>query len=319
MKKTDPDSINDEAVQWFVLLQDDDVSQAQLDSFKTWLEAAPEHQTAWNEVARLWSGLDHLGEKYTPVHGDTGYPKAELSHRSRLSSWKVVVLAACFALIAVTGWQLTPAGLMADYNSGVGKRQIVKLQDGSEVELGTASAIDVDFSKDQRIVRLIAGEAFFSVTKDQQRPFIVKAEEGQIRVLGTAFNVKIENGVTVAVTENTVEVSTPSNQASKVTKGEMVHYDKHSLSPVQPVDLETVQAWRQDQLIFKDTPLDEVLAEIQRYRNGRIQLFSASAGKQRVTAVFDARRTDEALDIIAASLGLQIYRATDLFVGITSK
>ena len=228
-------------------------------------------------------------------------------------------MAAALLLVTVgIGWQTLPAGFGADHRTSIGERRVVALDDGSEIELGSASALDVDYSSRERKVTLITGEAFFSVAKDTARPFVVAAKSGEILVRGTAFNVKIASDVAVAVTHNTVEVKAATKPPVRVTQGQSVHYDTTRVSAVSKADLDTIQAWRQDQLIFHDARLADVLVELQRYRRGYIQLFSSDLADRRVTAVFDARRPEAALDTIARSLDLRIYRATDLLIGIAS-
>lgn len=324
MGTADKQLIEDEALQWFVILRDEDVTEDDRQRFEQWLDADTEHKRAWLEVERVWEGLDLLSEKQALPSERPAIPAA--LHRPRRSStaagtprgvsWKHTMLAACLALALIASWQFIPVGMMADYRSGVSERQTVRLEDGSQIELGTSSAIDVNYNGERRTVKLLTGEAFFTVAKDSARPFVVQAGDGQVAVLGTAFNVKIEDGVTVAVTHNTVEVSAAGDR-KKVNEGHLVHYDAAGLSPVKNADLETVQAWRHDQLVFNDAPLSQVIAELQRYRHGHIQLLSGEAGNLRVTAVFDTHRPDAALDTIAESLNLRVYRATNLLVAIT--
>ncbi|MGU3401457.1 FecR family protein [Brucellaceae bacterium D45D] len=324
MVARDLETIDEEAVQWFVLLQDEAASDEDRQRFELWRLANSRHDHAWREVERLWGNLDQLSVKYALVRAssaslDANRQTRRSQSRRPFSVWKALPIAASIAIAAIIAWQMMPAGLRADYRSAVGERQLIRLTDSSEIELGTGSAIDVDFSQTERTVRLVAGEAFFSVAKDSSRPFVVKAEQGQVKVLGTAFNMKIEHGVTVTVTHNTVAVNAASGSGVRVKEGETVHYDEHGLSAIRVADLDKVQAWRQDQLVFRDAPLNDVLAELQRYRHGRIQLLSGEAGNRRVTAVFDARHTDAALDTIAQNLGLRVYRATNLLVGIVSQ
>lgn len=318
-------SIDDEAIRWFVMLRDEDATEEDRRRFDAWLRSAPEHERAWREVGRMWGGLDLLADSSAPPRpaADTAVPfhppRPAARPQHRAIGWKRLAAAAVLAMAAFTGWQLTPVGLMADYRSGVGERQTVRLDDGSEIELATSSALDVDFSAGKRTVTLLAGEAFFTVARDPQRPFVVTTDRGQIEVLGTAFNVRVGDDVTVAVAHNTVEVSAADDAGVRVTRGEMVQFGRSGVSPVQPADLDAIEAWRHDQLVFSDVPLDRVIAELQRYHRGRIQLLGGDIGERRVTAVFDTRRIDAALDTIAGSLDLRIFRITNLFVGITSK
>ncbi|WP_244523631.1 FecR family protein [Bosea sp. BIWAKO-01] len=217
-----------------------------------------------------------------------------------------------------TGWQLAPAGLLADYRSGIGERRTISLADGSQMELGPGSAADVTFGGGQRSVRLVAGEAFFTVARNAGRPFVVEAGQGKVEVLGTAFDVKLraDDGVEVVVTESTVAVSAARGEPVRVSQGQGVSFDRAGLSPVRPADLDSAQAWRQDQLVFHDAPLSTVLAELRRYRRGHVQLIGSNLGERRVTAVFDARHIDAALDSIARSLDLRVLRATNWLIAL---
>lgn len=298
-----PSSIDEQAVQWFVVLRDDEATEEDRSAFATWLGADPAHEVAWRSVERMWSGLDAVGRRPAPRS-----PRRQRSNLpKRIAATAVLVL-----VTAGFGWQLLPVGLFADHRTGVGERKTVMLQDGSQVELATSTAIDVSFGDTERRIKLLTGEAFFTVAKDPGRPFIVTAEGGEVRVLGTAFDVKIAKDVSVAVAHNTVQVGTPAATPVKVEAGHEVRYGTGGVSGVTAADLDAVQAWRHNQLIFRDVRLDDVLADLGRYRRGPIVLFGGALGKRHVTAVFDTDDVDAALDTIAQSLSLRIYRAAGL-------
>jgi transmembrane sensor len=314
MEQDDTQSVDDQAVQWFVLLRDEDATTDDRRAFARWLAADPAHETAWRSVERMWGGLDALAPEVTRQR-----------RKSRRSSRLKRGAAAALLLAALgIGWQMLPTGLFADYRTAIGEHRIIVLQDGSQVDLGAASALDVSFSAGERRVRLLTGEAFFTVTKDAARPFVVAAENGEVKVLGTAFDVKIADGVAVAVAHNAVQVSAQVSDHPGavpdapvvVNQGQIVRYDSASISTVGAADLDSIQAWRHGQLVFRDVPLDTVLAELQRYRSGRIALIGGALGQRRVTAVFDAAKADSALDTIAESLSLRIYRAAGLLTVI---
>lgn len=308
------ESADDAAVAWFVRLRDEQATAADRRAFEAWLHADPRHERAWRELEGIWGALDAVA----PGHAPARERPVASRFPFRLPALRHLAAAAMVLLGLAAGWQLVPPGLMADHRSGIGERRLVGLADGSQVELAPGSALDVAFSGSRRGVRLLAGEAFFTVAKDTGRPFVVEAGTGRVEVLGTAFDVKIrdEGGVAVVVTENTVAVSANGRQAVRVGEGQSVSYDGAGVSQPRRADLDLVGAWRQDQLVFHDAPLGAVLAELGRYRHGRIQLVGANLGSRRVTAVFDARNTDAALDTIARSLGLRVVRATGWFVAI---
>lgn len=298
-----PSSIDEQAVQWFVILRDDEATEADRAAFATWLAADPAHEAAWRSVEQMWSGLDAVGRRPAP--------RSPRLQRSNLPK-RIAATAVLLLVMAGFGWQLLPVGLFADHRTGVGERKTVTLQDGSQIELSTSTAIDVSFGDTERRIKLLTGEAFLTVAKDRERPFIVAAGGGEVKVLGTAFDVKIAHDVMVAVAESTVQVGAPAAASVKVVAGQEVRYGAGGISAVTAADLDAVQAWRRNQLIFRDVPLDDVLAELGRYRRGPIVLFGGAIGKRHVTAVFDTDDVDAALDTIAQSLSLRIYRAVGL-------
>lgn len=326
MSRKEDRNADDEATGWFVLLRDEDATEEDWRRFGVWRSASAGNDQAWREIERLWGALDHLADQH-PADALSSKPDvlsfhdhSTISERStthRRLGWRSAAAAAVLLFVIGVGWQITPVGLLADYRAGIGERRIVRLEDGSELELGTGSAVDVNYTQQRREVRLLAGEVFFTVEKDPRRPFVVTAEQGQVAVLGTAFNVRIDDSVFVAVVKHTVEVSAGVDAGVRVTEGEKVHFNANGVSTVTSANLDNIQAWRNDRLVFIDTPLNKVITELQRYRHGHIQLLGGKLGRLRVTAVFDSRRPDDALDTIAHSLGLRVYRATNLLIGLT--
>ncbi len=306
-----PETPDEAALAWFIRLRDEDASAAQEAAFAAWLKADPAHERAWQELDGIWGALDRLDLPRSDLPRPLPVAAASPPARAPRSMRRPLALAAMLLVAVALGWRLTPSGLFADHRTGIGERRIVALADGSHVELGPASAIDVDIGGARRAVSLLAGEAFFTVARDPARPFLVSAGEGEIAVLGTAFDVKLAEGeaVAVVVTESRVAVRARGGAAVGVAAGQQVAYDRNGMSPVRPADLDLAQAWRQDQLVFHDAPLDTVLSELGRYRRGHIQLLGGELGKRRITAVFDARRPDAALETIARNLDLRLLRA----------
>lgn len=312
-------TVDNDAVAWFVRLRDEEASDSDRAAFAVWLKASPAHGQAWRELEAVWGALDQVVAPKPTADTPNFVAHSPARHKPR-PSWRPMAAAAMLLLAVTAAWRLPPAGMFADHRTGIGERRVVALADGSRVELGPASAIDIDFADGRRSVRLVAGEAFFTVARDTARPFVVSAGEGQIAVLGTAFDVKIgqSEAVSVVVTESKVAVSAAGSKAVGVTAGEEVSYDRNGVSAVRPADLDAAQAWRQDQLVFHDAPLDAVLTELRRYRGGTIQLLGGELGKRRITAVFDAKRPDAALETIARNLDLRLLRASDYFAALVA-
>jgi transmembrane sensor len=166
----------------------------------------------------------------------------------------------------------------------------VTLPDGSQVSLGARSKLTVAYTHAERNVRLESGEAFFAVQKDPSRPFRVHVLDGIVTAVGTAFDVRTTNDrIRVAVSEGTVQVSSPAPTLSKrialsltghgkmapalarLTRGEAISFQSRSAgSAAERVALSRVDPseparWRDGWLVYRDEPLREVLADVARY------------------------------------------------------
>jgi transmembrane sensor len=228
------------------------------------------------------------------------------------------VAAVCVA--ATAGALLWRPGWLADHATAVGERRTIALADGSTAELAGASSIAVDFTGRVRRIVLREGEAFFKVAGDADRPFVVEADGTRVRALGTSFDVKLGDGsVTIAVSEQSVEVTSEGRPPVVVGSGQLVRAGRGLPGDVREADLAMVEAWRQDRLAFHETPLVDVVADLQRYRMGRIVLTEARLGEIPVSAVFEAGQADAAIDTLAATLPIRIRRFTPLLVVVSPR
>ena len=236
MEQDDTQSVDDQAVQWFVLLRDEDATTDVRRAFARWLAADPAHESgvAVGRTDVGWPGCARAGGDQAAAQVAKKQPIKERCRRGPVAGRARHRLANA------------SDGLFADYRTAIGEHRIIVLQDGSQIDLGAASALDVSFSAGERRVRLLTGEAFFTVTKDAARPFVVAAENGEVKVLGTAFDVKIADGVAVAVAHNAVQVSAQVSDHPGavpdapvvVNQGQIVRYDLASISTVGAADLD---------------------------------------------------------------------------------
>jgi transmembrane sensor len=322
------DGLVEAAATWLVRMRSDLVGDADRRAFEAWLARDPSHGQAYAQAEALWG---EVGEIPDPRMGSdvTDRSHGEATHRAprtrprrrRAMRWygaaaASVVLAAAVGLWSAGGYD----GLRADYVTAVGETRTVTLADGSTVQLNTDTAIAVDFSQTRRRIDLYRGEAFFTVTKDESRPFEVVAGNGTSRAVGTAFDVlDAERSVTVAVEEGAVRVSRlPRSEAGAendaagiiLHAGESARYGRTGDIEVRRDDDTAATAWRQGRLVFANRPLRDVVAELDRYRSGAIVFLDSDVARARFTGVFNLRDTDRALAAIEGSLAVDVIRVT---------
>ncbi|MEP1444570.1 MAG: FecR domain-containing protein [Paraglaciecola sp.] len=192
----------------------------------------------------------------------------------------------------------------------------IYLDDGSTVYLNFNSVINVSINKTHRNIELVKGEAFFEVAKDPSRPFIVKAGNTSAAALGTAFAVKRdgEAGSQITITEGRVKVeihpSTSSSlaistkQTAVLQANESITSTGRDLSDIKITEASIATAWRRGVLVFNNTPLEEVLAEIERYTAYAIQANLGHRADEKITGTFFINQLDEQLSTLIASLDL---------------
>lgn len=303
----DPDVL--EAIKWFVRLRDEEATDDDRRAFEAWLNESPAHQDAWERANRLWDRFSLAGVAQAQRRRST------LSRRTLLGGAGVAVFAA-----AGGGYWLTHPELGADYRTDAGERRTVVLPDGTRVELASLSALSVRFDDTVRRTLLFSGEAYFDVARDAARPFVVEAKGGSVQALGTRFDVKIaESTVVVTVTQHAALIRFGASPPARVEQGFQVNYDAQGLGPIAKANLDAVEAWRQDLLIFKELPLAQVLIELGRYRRGRIVLLDRRLGAMPVTGVFDTRQADAALQTIAEALPIRLAYVTDYVVFVHAR
>jgi len=219
-----------------------------------------------------------------------------------------ILAAACLALVAVLCPTMTSTLRLwnADYQTATGEQQTVTLSDGSSVYLNAASALNQNYSPGQRRIEMLAGEAEFKVSKDKSRPFIVVADNQEIKALGTDFVVKITSqGIKVSVVESAVQVSQHGQSGVApvpVHTGEQVYIPAGQRpDPIAAMNISHASPWRSNRLIFESEPLAQVVEDINRYRPGHVFL-SPSLGELRVSGVFSIQEIDNLLGVIGKTL-----------------
>jgi len=297
-----PDQIEDEALAWLMRTTSGNFTQQQ--ALNNWLNQSTQHRLAFENAQQLWQGLGGLREHPLINKNRVQAKKHHSNHRVFLSRMSLS-MAACLALIAVL-FNINPAW-HAEYHTAVGEQQSIGLADASTVYLNSGSAIDPDYSPEQRRIKLVAGEAEFVVSKDKSRPFIVVADGQEIKALGTDFIVKIQpQGISVTVIESSVQVSQPDlNTIIPVVLYPGQRIDSitgQSRSPISTVELSRANSWRFNRLIFESETLDNVIAEINRYRKGHIFLGRRSLANYRVSGVFNISELDKLLTVINKTL-----------------
>ena len=297
-----------QAANWLTRLHDEDVTEADRHAFDAWCQADPRHAVAIERMRGLWGSLDTLPAKPARMALNRAFT-AQRSRGVQVTGVLGVVLCAWLGLQHLPVW-------MADQRTGVGERRQLVLEDGSQLQLNSNSAVDVKFDGHQRVIELLQGELWVDVAKDAQRPFVVRTDQGTATALGTRYLVKrAEDGTTVVtVIESTVAVKGDSSDGVNVTAGQRAVLDHGHAQAPQAIGNSDPDAWTRGLLKVNDQPLADVLQTLASYRHGLVRFDPQALQNLRVSGVFKLDDTTAALAALADNLPIQVEHFTDLLV-----
>ncbi|TQV84004.1 DUF4880 domain-containing protein [Exilibacterium tricleocarpae] len=330
MKPPTPDAAaRRTATEWLVRLQSPQLTPAQEQAFFAWLNHKPEHQQAYIEAEQHWQalgvveGLPHTGandapaSQYNTTRKDGGSSNSKIIRaRGRWYRRPQALAATCAGLAVLLLLQLWPATKTTHYQTRTGERQQVKLADGSDIVINTNSRLQVELKTQHRLVQLENGEAFFNITPDPQRPFVVATPTGSVRVLGTSFNVRAsarETVVTVAHGRVGVAghmpvdalVAADFNAETQLLKNQQITLaaDRTDSQP-RRVDAQAVTTWRQGRQVYNGERFIEVVADLSRYFPGDIKLGDRSLENIEIVAVIDLQNKASAIAALESAFSV---------------
>lgn len=278
-----------------------------------WLATDPRHWAAFSERCEAWRLLQgpRLGGSGRMVR--LALEKRRHRRRVRIASFAAgiaIAIACVVTLVPIPRWfDLGPKTVLIHPNAQL-------LPDGSKVELNASASILVEFTDQERIVRLQHGEALFDVAKNKQRPFIVKVGKVNVRAVGTEFSVRNRaEQVDVFVTEGTVQVrpadssgahhlAQPAVQSlgSSPNGGAAIAYvtaGQHATVPLLPDgEIQAVRVvsipqdamsqelgWRAKRVEFTETPLSEAVQIINQQNRLKIIIADPSLNERCITGI----------------------------------
>lgn len=306
--------ILDEAAQWLARWHASDFSEADHAALARWRSQSATHEEVWQRARQLAVQMSGL---------PAGMGMAVLD-RPRSASRRQGLRVAALALAApLLGW-LAYRGLpwhtwRADFRTATGETRAVTLADNSHVVLNTASAISVDFGQEARHVRQYAGEILVATSHASAHsalPFIVQTDDGQMQALGTQFIVrKHEHGTTLSVLQGAVRITPAQTTQTIVVKaGEQSRFDAQQAGPITPLSAQA-SAWTRGVLYVENMRLEDLLAELGRYREGILQCDPAIANL-RVSGTYQLPDTDRILTLLAQTLPVRIQTRTRYWVTV---
>jgi len=303
-----------QASDWIVRMNGDP-SAAERAQFETWLAADPENQKAYEALNRTWSKIaSNPALKGLAAANDTA---------PRRSVWVRPVLAiaasAILAIGALYWFTRAPTAPAERYAANPAEVRTIELADGSTIVLSGATEASVSFSANERCVELGEGYALFDVQHDATRPFIVHTPQGNIRVLGTSFVVRVsETQVRTTVIRGSVSgaaertgllsvLGTREPITAQANEEIILNADGASIVPIAAEVIPRRLAWQDRMLAFDGETLNEAIAEVSRQTGWTFELADPGLGEMRVGGYVSAE-PEAFIELLSSSLNLEARR-----------
>ena len=325
------DRVTDAAVDWLMRRSAGPLAPAEMDAFEAWLAEAPENRQAYEEVEWIWSA----------AAAAEGQPRVEAQRRRVLAGveWghprrRAFAAALVAGIVGLGGFgvhALTGPKPLAtqSFRTAVGQQATVTLPDGSVVTLNTDTMVHTRADADRRLVYLDKGQAFFKVAHDRRHPFIVSAAGRTVTALGTAFDVRLENGgVKVVLVEGKVRVESkahppaltsggaqpaaagpaiaPVQQATEMSAGSELVASNNADWRLRRVDTARETSWLRRQIVFDDDTLGDIVAEMNRYTEHTMVVDDPGLARHRLSGIYTVG------DLAAFSEALKGYGVAEL-------
>ncbi len=274
--------------------------QSDLDN---WLADSASNAVAFLRVESAWERMDRLKALQQP-------------QKPRKGVRPLVKMAAAISAVAVVGailLQTHPEPRIATFATAVGGHEVLKLADGSQIELNTSTRIRTSQNGNTRTVWLDEGEAYFQIKHDVSRPFVVYVAGHRLTDIGTRFLVKsAAKRVQVTLIDGEVRFESSGagvhEHSALMTAGDVVVATADSMSVArQPVSrLENQLGWRRGLLVFKHTTLKDAVAQFNRYNAHKITINDSQVANLTIDGTFGTTNTHHFAEVVQAIFGLRM-------------
>jgi len=305
-----------EAAAWRVYLSEIDANSTV--AFEDWLAADSGNRSAWESV----DGAMGLIEANTALPEVVALRRRALYDVGRFGRSRRVVFATGTAVALITAivgigafWLNRPD----DYVTQLGERRTITLSDNSKVTLDSGSELRVSYSRQERNLDLVHGQARFAVAHDIQRPFAVHAAGHTVVATGTDFDVDIPGpDVRVTLIQGHVKVVAESGEVG-LSAGEQLIAAPNVPPRLLHVDVNDITSWERGRLIFDNEPLSSVVARVSRYSTVPIGVADSRAASIAISGVFNTGDVEGFVETITRYLPVTASRGENGEIWLRSK
>lgn len=316
-----PAAVVDEAIAWSVKLNFGSPDPETCAAFERWRRAAPLHERAWVRMQALNADFTAVPQGLaldTLIAMGTAHDARRQQRRALVKGMLLLggLTGTGWAVREHTPWQR----MLADVSTGVGVRDLVTLEDGTFLALNTDSAVSVRMEGDKRVLVLYRGEISIQTGADAlspiKRPFLVQTPYGAVQALGTRFVVRLDDDCArVSVQQHAVALRPADGAAPVIAEtGQTAQLDRLGARLMSKPAM-VADAWLDGAIEGTDMRLSDLLAELSRYRHGRISC-APEVADLRVSGTYHVNDTDRTLAFLAQTLPIRLRYRTRYWVAV---
>lgn len=336
----DRKAIEEEAAVWVARLDArGELSASELSSLKHWVSQSAQHKEAIDRMSALWGGFDVLDELNYIEDGGTEAEQPVWAQSPKW--WAAGLVAATLLIVSFIGltngpFSSLPISEAGHYLTAVGEQRTIALADGSEVILNTNSEIKIELTDSVRNIHLVRGEAHFEVASDKERPFLVHANGGIVKAVGTAFTVFLrKKAVEVTVSEGVVALFPQSvgsivdealgvtaaslTPVAALTAGQNAVFSQQveSMTRMSDEALDRKLLWRGGFIAFAGEPLATVVADVSRYTDVVIEIDDPTLEQLPIGGYFKVGEVEGMFEALEGAFGVSVERLSPTRVRLT--
>lgn len=307
-----PTMTEQDAQAWVIRLASQHVTTDDAQDFKDWCAQSRQHAVAFARARSVWLALrpaaQRIAQKAYLQEQREAKPLAPEPSPGRRVFLRTALAASVGYLALCPPLHLWPSltEWAADYHTATGEQRKVVLADGTVVQMNTQTRVNVA-SGDTRVVEVLAGEVEVGAGSLQGTQRLeVSAAGGMISGDDARFNVRnLDGEVCVTCLAGRIDVAVGKRRVA-LDAGNQLTYGAQGIGAPRSINPALVSAWRQRSLVFNRTPLDAVVAEVNRYRPGKLVLANASLGRNQVQANISIDHLDDVIALIHDVYGAEV-------------
>ncbi|HVP86297.1 MAG TPA: FecR domain-containing protein [Rhizomicrobium sp.] len=309
--------VEDQAADWFDKKHFWPWTEAEEAAFNIWLAQSPAHEIAYWRLEAGWTRAERMAALKHPLRRTAKLP----SKRFFLG---VARAAAALAVLGVLGlsFGLPSKTQEATYSTPIGAHRVVRLADGSTIELNTNTRLKVLSGGKARQARLEKGEAFFNIKHDTAHPFVVLAAGRKVTDLGTKFILRLDGDKRLVMTLTEGRARLDATTADQVHRqatlepGDVAIATDFALrlKKSAPRDVVRELGWREGKLIFDHTTLADAVAQFNRYNTQQLRIDDPAIAARTVSGTFRTTNTSDFASLARDVLGLKLERKQGVIV-----